>query len=525
MNRVFQIITLLALGIFSSLSSSPAYAANITINSVGQPQGDPQIVVIPKDGRWDHVSGQDIKFTMRVSAKFRGVHGTGGINRLKIQQYERSRENRPLMFEKIFHPAKRNIGHTANVSFSGNRLRQRIRNKAIEQCNKLIPRGGAPDKTHRLDGVFTVPLRIAVDGKPSLGFVDIYFDGESHMAKAKDREIAVAVICKKQPGYEKPHRNASLTSVKLKYTVIGEGTTCPIKVRRKVTARGTRSGVFKVHLRGGGNKLGEIDVRLEQQPNGDYVGHDVEEINMATTDAVHRIVVPHTNIKSPAETLKVPCGRPEIKKVTLKVKNLEISGANECPMKVRVTATYETTRPGTFLGLLERSGVKEGGEQWVETLTSKEKNGKYIAKIVKTHNFEDDFVYPVRYRARAPGKPNLNTDWSDANVKCPFKVKTAKLKFNPEAKMTCPKTAATIATFQTTAPGKVRFRFKSENGDLSDWFNVKAKLKNGKYVARYQGRTSYDKTFSANMSVIAAGPPSVRSSPATLSITCGVRSN
>ena len=525
MIKVLQIITLLAVGIIASLTSSPAYAANIIINSVDQPKGNLQIVVIPKDGRWDHVAREDIKFTMRVSAKFRGVHGKGGINRLKIQQYEQIPQNRPLMFEKIFHPAKRKIGHTADVSFSADRLTQRIRNKAIDQCNKLIPRGGVPDKDHRLYDVFTVPLRIVVDGRRSVGFLDIDPNGESYIARVKNRDIAVAVICKKQPGYEKPHRNASITSVKLKYTVIGEGTTCPIKVRRKVTARGTRSGLFKVHLRGGGNKLGEIDVRLEQQPNGDYVGHDVEEINMATTDAVHRIVVPGTAVKSPAETLKVPCGRPEIKKVTLKVKNLNISGANECPMKVRVTATYETTRPGTFLALLERSGVKEGGEQWVETLTSKEKNGKYIAKIVKTHNFEDDFVYPVKYRARAPGKPRLNTDWSDANVKCPFKVKTAKLKFKPEAKMTCPKTAATIATFQTTAPGKVRFQFKSESGDVSDWFTVKAKLKDGKYVARYQGRTSYDKSFSANMSVIAAGPPSVKSSPATLNITCGVRSN
>jgi len=44
-------------------------------------------------------------------------------------------------------------------------------------------------------------------------------------------------------------------------------------------------------------------------------------------------------------------------------------------------------------------------------------------------------------------------------------------------------------------------------------------------VARYRGATTYDRSFSATMTAVAAGPPSVKSLPATIDVKCGVRGN
>ena len=509
------------------VSASTAFAdvniREIDIQNIG-PQERPTVIHVKAEGgRWTRVVSKATGVQMPIKARVKGprpVMVSRNIDRIVLR--ERGHYNDYLARIDI-NPPKRRINKSYWITFNTSRLSQGFRQEAVAGCNQLLPNGGRPDKQHELSHVINIPVRFTVDGRVGALFSDIHDNGDTIAhAKHKSKNIYVLLICEKEPGYVRPHRNSAITALDLKYEVISNANACPVRVRRTITLRANEAGRYRIHLRGGGEKLHEFVISTKRNRRGGYSGRLVDELTMPAANETHRIVAPGTDVKSAPAKLKVDCGRMEILSAKINVKNLNFSGAKSCPMKVRATAVYETTVPGQFNAVIQRS---YDNEKIVKTVRSKREGDRYVARFALTERFDDDGVYPVKYRAIAPGKPNLNSPWKDAGVRCPFEVKAAVLSFRQEDKPTCPKKGITRVTFPTTAPGNVRFRFKSENGDLSKWFTAKAKLEDNEYIARYRGTTTYSSPFSATMTVVTSGPHSRESVPSTMKITCGVRSN
>ncbi len=188
-------------------------------------------------------------------------------------------------------------------------------------------------------------------------------------------------------------------------------------------------------------------------------------------------------------TASVFCQGPPFRSAEIPPKIVEASlgvttSGNTCPKPAKARVIIATEAPRTVFYKIRR-GPAYTTSDWIQGETKEVPNlvgtGK-SAVLDATHELGKVDPGYTNYRLVIQGWDT--TPETRLNVDCPpFEVISTWLKYDVEAKATCPKKVVETATFHTTRPGDVPYEIKHEGGLVVSQGTVEAKRQGDQYVA------------------------------------------
>jgi len=208
-------------------------------------------------------------------------------------------------------------------------------------------------------------------------------------------------------------------------------------------------------------------------------------------------------------------------KVTDAAIGVAVTSRNMCPRPATAEVIIAASAPRAVRYKIERGNGTTTTPGWIEGRIRKQKNlaGGESPFLRTEHSLGSLDPGTRKFRLWIDGWGK--TPWRTVDVDCPpFKVTSARLKYEVEKGPTCPKKVAETATFTSNRPGTAPFKIKTQGGLVVHSGKAKFERDGNEYVARLTRPNLPMKAFDQDMMAEITNQPGANSGWTRLKVEC-----